>query len=254
MTNAQFLLKKYSPLILTSVSVIGSITSTVLAVKVTPKALKLINEAKKEKGSNLTKTEIVKVAWKPYIPTVISLATTITSILSLHILNQRTQNALMTAYTTLNNLHQEYIAKTKELYGDDADQKVRNAILNDQPMMIKDLTDGKQLFWDYQSLRFFESTIDEVLRAENQLNAEFAASGAVTLNDFYDLLGLERQFAAQEIGWYDHGTFFEIKFENQLMLMDVGDDRQDKLEVFCINPITEPNVIFDPNGIMLMDT
>ena len=57
---------------------------------------------------------------------------------------------------------------------------------------------------------------------------------------------------AREIGWYDNGTYFEIKFENQLMLMDVGDDRDDKIEVFAITAITEPNVAFDADGIMII--
>ena len=251
MTKAQFMLKKYSPLALTGLSMAGVIVTTALGIKATPKAVKLVEKAKKEKGEELTVSEVIRATWKEYIPTAISCTTTLVSILSLHILNTKTQASLMSAYATLDNIHKQYVAKTKELYGEDADQKVRNAILNDQPMMIKELTDGKQLFWDYQSLRFFESTIDEVLRAESQLNAEFAASGAVTLNDFYDLLGLERQQAAEEIGWYDNGTYFEIKFENQLMLMDIGDDREDKVEVFMINALTEPNVVFDADGIMI---
>lgn len=251
MTKAQFMLKKYSPAVLTVFSMVGVVATTALGIKATPKAVKLIEQAKEEKGEELTASEVIRVTWKEYVPTIISCTTTLASILSLHILNTKTQASLMSAYATLNNIHKQYVEKTKELYGDDADQKIRNAILNDQPMMIKELTDGKQLFWDYQSLRFFESTIDTVLRAEQQLNAEFAASGAVTLNDFYDLLGLERQFAAQEVGWYDNGNFFEIKFENQLMLMDVGDDREDQMEVFMINPITEPNIAFDSTNAIL---
>ncbi len=251
MTNAQILLKKYSPTILTGLSMIGVVTTTVLGIKATPKALKLINDAEELQGRELTKKETIKVAWKPYIPTAISCVTTLTSILSLHILNTKTQNALMTAYATLNNLHQEYVAKTKELYGDDADQKIKNAIVNDHPVMIKNFNDDGQLFFDYQSLRYFESSIDAVLKAENDLNAEFAASGAVTMNDFYQLLGLEPLSYANEIGWYDDGTYFEIKFENQLCCMDVGGEQEDKIEVFIINAVTEPNVNFDANGIII---
>lgn len=251
MTKAKFLLKRYSPLGLTCLSMTGVVVTTILGIKATPKAVKLIENAKKEKGEDLTISEIVRVTWKEYIPTTISCTTTLISILSLHVLSVKSQASLMSAYAALDNLHKQYVSKTKELYGEDADKNVRNAILNDKPMMISNLTDGKQLFWDYQSLRFFESTIDEVLLAENRLNAEFAASGAVTMNDFYDLLGLERQTAAQEIGWYDKGTYFEIKFENQLVLMDVGDDREDKVEVFVIYTLTEPNVIFDSEIIFL---
>ncbi len=251
MTNAQLFIKKYSPVILTGVSMIGVVTTTILGIQATPKALKLINEAEELKGGKLTKKELVKTAWKPYIPTAISCFTTLGAILSLHILDTRAQKTLMGAYAALNNLHQEYVAKTKELYGDDADQKVKNAILNDHPVMFKDLSEGGQLFFDYQSLRYFESSIEDVLRAENELNAEFASSGAVTMNDFYRLLGLEPLSYANEIGWYDNGTYFEINFENQLCTMDVGGDREDKVDVFIINAVTEPNVCFDSEGLII---
>lgn len=250
MNNAQFLLKKYSPTILTGVSIIGVITTTILGIKATPKALKLINEAEDEKGEKLTNKEIVKVAWKPYIPTAISCATTITTILSLHMLTSRTQTALASAYATLNQLHKEYVDKTKELYGEDADKRVKEEIAKEYLPNFKDLTGGKCSFLDFQSLRPFESTIEDVLKAENRLNEEFAANGFVTLNDFYRLLGLEPVSYGNEIGWYDRGTFFEIQFENQRCLMDIG-DLDDQMEVFIINPITEPNASFDNGDILI---
>lgn len=65
---------KYGPEIAVGVGIAGMITTTVLAVKATPKALKLIDEAKKEKAEEaveLKPTEMVKVAWKPYVPAMI---------------------------------------------------------------------------------------------------------------------------------------------------------------------------------------
>lgn len=273
MTNAQFLLKKYSPAILTGLSMVGVVTTTILGIKATPKALKLIEEEKERRAEiinkafyadnqkyehqekiydEMTNLDIIKVAWKPYIPTIISCLTTFGTILSLHLLNVRTQTALTSAYATLNQLHQEYVAKTKELYGEDSDQKIREAITKDHIPDIQELTDGKQMFLDYQSLRVFESTIEDVIQAENQLNAEFAASGVVSINDFYELLGLEPVTYGQEVGWYDNGTYFEIEFENQLCKMDVGDDREDKMDVFIINTLTEPNIELGPHGKMLL--
>lgn len=46
--------KKYGSTILTTLGVVGVIGTTVAAVKETPKALMLLNEAKKEKGEELT--------------------------------------------------------------------------------------------------------------------------------------------------------------------------------------------------------
>lgn len=252
MTNAQFIFKKYSPMILTTTSIIGVITTTILGIQATPKALKLIDEAEKLKNDKLTKKEIAKIAWKPYIPTIISCTVTIGTILSLHILNAKTQNSLTAAYATLNNLHQEYVAKTKELYGDESDKRIKEEIAKDHLSNIKDLSNHIYTFLDFQSLRPFESTIEDVLKAERALNAEFAASGTVTMNDFYRLLGLEPMSYGHEIGWYDNGSYFDIEFENQLCLMDIGGEQEDKVEVFIINAITEPNVRYDTNGIIMM--
>ena len=58
--DAKRVLSKHSPEILTGIGLAGMITSTVLAVKATPKALKRIEEAKEEKGEELTKVETVK--------------------------------------------------------------------------------------------------------------------------------------------------------------------------------------------------
>jgi len=67
--NVKSALSKHSPEILTGIGIIGMITTTVMAVRATPKALILIDEKKKEEGSEaLTPIETVKTAWKCYIP------------------------------------------------------------------------------------------------------------------------------------------------------------------------------------------
>ena len=55
-------LYRSSPTILTVVASIGVIATTITAVQATPKAIKLLKEAELEKGENLTKLEIVRVA------------------------------------------------------------------------------------------------------------------------------------------------------------------------------------------------
>ena len=63
--------QKHGSTILTTLGVVGVIGTTVAAVKETSKALMLLNEAKKEKGEELTVIEKVKVAGPVYIPSVI---------------------------------------------------------------------------------------------------------------------------------------------------------------------------------------
>lgn len=58
--------------ILTCLGDVGVVATAVLAVKATPKAMRLINEAEEEKGKTLTRMETVKATWKPYIPAVVT--------------------------------------------------------------------------------------------------------------------------------------------------------------------------------------
>ena len=65
-------LNKYSPEILTGIGIAGMITTTILAVKATPKALRLLGEAEKDKGEELSKKEVFDTAWKCYIPAAVT--------------------------------------------------------------------------------------------------------------------------------------------------------------------------------------
>ena len=237
MSKMQYLLKKYSPFILTTLGAIGTVTTTVLAVKATPKALKLINNEENSRNEYLSNIEKVKIAWKPYIPAIISEIATITCIYGAHFLNRKSQASLISAYAFLDNSYKEYVAKTKELYGNDADSNIRKSIADDKNSEKHLLKENNQLFFDYETLRYFESTINNVLKAENQLNQEFAANGLVTLNDFYKLLGLDPVDFGNEIGWYDEGEYYEIEFEHQKITMDDG------LECHSIDFITAPNML-----------
>jgi len=73
LTNVKSSLSKHSPEILVGIGITGMVTTTVLAVKATPKALKLIEETKKEERKDkLTPIETVKATWKCYIPAAVT--------------------------------------------------------------------------------------------------------------------------------------------------------------------------------------
>ena len=70
--SAKQSVSKHSPEILTGIGIAGMITTTVLAVKATPKALKLIEERKRELvldsdsteyEGNLPPVEVIKTTW-----------------------------------------------------------------------------------------------------------------------------------------------------------------------------------------------
>ena len=66
-------LSEHSPEILMGIGIAGMITTTVLAVKATPKALERIEEKKEEEQKDeLTVLETVKATWKVYVPAVVT--------------------------------------------------------------------------------------------------------------------------------------------------------------------------------------
>jgi len=57
------------------------------------------------------------------------------------------------------------------------------------------------LCYDEFTGRFFYGTVDEVQRAANDVNVKIMEFGDASLNDFYDLLGLDRIPIGDDLGW-----------------------------------------------------
>lgn len=230
MKKLEIFMKKHSSLLLSIVSSVGVVTTTALAIKATPKAIQLIEEEKtKHQKEDLSLLDTVKIAWKPYIPTSISMFSTLICIFGNTYLNYRVQMSLISAYAVLDRSYKEYIEKTKELYGDDADKNIRQQIAKSNYNSNYIHREDTKLFFEFQTMRYFESTIEEVIMAEKELNQELAATGRVSMNDFFRFLHLDPLPYANHVGWCDHGNYHEIEFQHEKMLLDDG------LECILIN-------------------
>ena len=95
--NIRTSMVKHSPEILTGLGIVGMITTTVLAVKATPKALTLIDVAENEKRDELTPMETVKATWKCYIPAAVTGVTSIACLVGASSVNTRRNAALAAA-------------------------------------------------------------------------------------------------------------------------------------------------------------
>lgn len=199
--NARYL-KRNAPTILSGLGVIGVIGTAALAVKATPKAIYILEEKEKAKGAKLTKFEQVSAAAPVYIPAILMGMTTITCILSANYLNKERQAMLTSAYAYLNNSFNEYKSKIKQIYGEDADKKVRDEIAKDKYVQQNiSASEKKKLFYDQFSGRYFETTIPELENALYELNRKYAMQGEITLNTLYNLLNLEGTDYGEVLGW-----------------------------------------------------
>lgn len=151
--------------VLTCLGAIGVIGTAVAAVRATPKATKLIDDARTEKEQPLTKLEIVKAAAPAYIPSIVIGASTVACIFGANILNKQTQASLASAYALLDSSYKEYKNKVVELYGEEADDRVKDEIVKDRYEEDNfELPEGEQLFFDFNTLQYFTSTMDKVIQ------------------------------------------------------------------------------------------
>lgn len=220
--------KKNGATVLTCLGGAGVIGTAVMAAKATPKALRSIEQAEAEKGEELTKLEVIKVAGPAYVPTIIMGAATITCIFGANSLNKRKQAALMSAYALLDNSYKEFKAKTDELYGDEAIGKIQTEIAKDKYEDEKIAVEkDKELFFDMFSMRYFESTMEDVIHAEYLLNRDLATDSYVCLNQFYDHLKIPAIEGGDELGW-NGCELFEmcwsswVDFHHKKEVMDDG--------------------------------
>lgn len=238
--HSKLFIKRNASTILTYAGGVGVVATSILAVKATPKAMKLLEQAKEEKGEDLTKLEVVKVAGPSYIPSIVMGASTLACVFGANIFSKRQQAALISAYTLLDNSYKEYKNKVEELYGGDANKNIRAEIAKDK-YNESDLEweDDKQLFYDDFSGRYFESTKEKVQYAEYILNKNLAVTSYVCLNEFYDLLEIDEIDGGDELGWYsgmlaDMYWYSWIEFHHEKVVLDDG------LECIVISMPYEP--------------
>lgn len=228
LNHSEMFLKRNASTILTCVGSVGVVVTSVMAVKATPKALELLEEAKQRKGEKLTKLEVVKTAGPVYIPAALVGVSTIACVFGANVLNKRHQAAITSAYALLDNSYKEYRNKVEELYGEDADDRVTEEIVKDK-YDNEDLkvSDDKQLFYDEFSERYFEETMEKVLMAEYELNRQLAMNFGVYLNEFYELLGIDTKDYGDYLGWSTYELseaywYSWVEFTHKKVVMDDG--------------------------------
>lgn len=205
-------LSRHSPEILMGIGIAGVITTTVLAVKATPKALQLIEEKKDElEVDSLAPVEVVKTTWKCYIPAAITGVTSIACLIGSHSVNARRNAALATAYKLSETAFSEYREKVVETIGEKKEKTVRDKVSEEQikknPISTTEVIitgKGSTLFYDNHSARYFYSDLEKIKRAENKLNKQIVTDpfdGGVSLNDFYREIGLPETSVGEHLMW-----------------------------------------------------
>ena len=217
-------LGKHSPEILTGLGISGMISTTILAVKATPKALVLLEEKRLENNNEkLTKIETIKTAWRPYIPAAVIGAASITCLIGASSVNHKRNAALTAAYAISENTLTRYRDKVIETLGEKKDKEIIDKVsqdkVNENPKVDSQIiisSKGNTLFMDSISGRYFKSDLDYIKKAVNKLNRDMTLDYYVSLEDFYNEIGLKPTKNSSNLGWNLNDGLIEINISTCL--------------------------------------
>lgn len=235
--------KKHSPEILIGMGIAGAASSVIFAVKATPKAMILLEEKRQELGvEKLEAKEIIKTAAPVYIPTAVSFGVSVACIVGASSMNARRNAALTAAYTMSESALRTYRDKVLETMGEDKEREIRQKAAIEQQQstpepqtLVVSSAAGQLKCFDSLSGRYFVSTKNEIDKAVNEFNRQLRDDMRISLNDWYDLIGLDTNKLGDMLGWDIERGYVETCYASRL--------DEDGLPCLVVNYVEPPHYI-----------
>lgn len=184
-------IKKAMPIVLAVTGSVGVIATSVLVAKETPKTNKKLEKVvEDDKKKKLFKKGTIIV--KSYWPAILCGVGTIGSIVASTIISKRTEASLIATATVLSQGWNKYKYKIKELLGPEVNDKITNAIAQDEykleekkdkPNNVNNVN-NKNLYYE-EHLGFFECDPVKFMSALNDLNQRLHVPDADVQGTFY---------------------------------------------------------------------
>lgn len=222
-------LRKHSPKLLTVLGVVGFIGTVVMAVKATPKCEQLFDEAEtrlkeSDDDAKLGKKEAAKCFFKAYWPTIAMGVTSVGCFVASNYICGKREAVAAAAFgaaeTSLKYFQDATLETVGEKTVDEIRAKVADRHLKEHPVPKEKevIPEGKTLCFDCYTGRYFESDMQTIREAVNNLNEQMLGGDFVSLNDFYFNIGLAEVKRGDDLGWhpYDGGDKLEVKYSSRL--------------------------------------
>lgn len=214
-----------SPSILTAIGVSGVITTAYLTGRASFKAAEIIREREEEDGhaedAKIRLKHRTQLVWKEYVPPVVMATMTVSAIVCANRIGQRRAAALATAYTIMERGYEEYRTKVIEKLGEKKEQALRDEVAQERiernPIGDKTVIigSGEVLCFDEHTGRYFQSDMETLRKAQNDLNNQIINDFYASLTDFYEMIGLPKTAESDEVGW-NSDRLLELTFSGTI--------------------------------------
>lgn len=210
-----------SPVLLATAAIAGVITTGVLAAKGGYKARGIVDEERarrvaapeapfdtyleykeafEKNAPQLAPVEIAKLTWLCYAVPAVTGASTIASVLGVHLIHTKRHAALAGLYVAATGKLDDYREEAEKLLGPKKSQELTNVIgqkavdasadefVNNEIIITPG---GDQLCYDEYGGRWFLGSLPAIEKAFVETNLQLAKYGEASVNEFYDSLGLQ---------------------------------------------------------------
>ena len=214
-----------APEIMIGFGLAGMLTSTIMAVKATPKAMAIIEEEEDYLNRELTKIEKAKLVWKPYAPAALGYCASTALIIGANNVNSKRSAMFAGAYKLSEQTLATYRDKVIETIGEEKEREISDKVARDKVKEARQTSyhaneviygTGQCLCYDPISGRYFNSDMDKIRKVENDLNYRLMKENMISLNEFYTELGMECTDMGFKYGWNIDEGLIEIRFTSTI--------------------------------------
>lgn len=182
-----------------------------LAIRQTPKAVKILEEKKNKKTINK-----VKAVTPLFVPAIGLTVIGITQIVYSRNITKNKLAAITTAYTISETAYKTYRDKVKDIVEPEQYEEIKREVVretvNKNPGNKEtiNISGNKVLIYDNSADRYFEGTLNEVEKAVNCMNKRMRTDMTISLNDLYSEIGLNPTKTGDYLGWHIDKDEIEI--------------------------------------------
>lgn len=204
-TGTNFIVKNRRTI--TTSLIIGAVTGTVLqAIKDTPRANLIVDEATTEKGSDLTKFETIKCYAKGYWKTIALFFLCLALIISSNVLEAKRFASVASCCAVAEESLKRYKDAAEEVLDkkklEAVEKKVtEKKITKSQPENVIVTGTGDTLFFDEWNGRWFRSSVGAIDKAWAETVGELQSYDYVSVDDFYYRIFLPETKNGTILGW-----------------------------------------------------
>jgi len=220
--------KKRSPELLIGVGIGGMIAAIVTAVRATGdmnKDIEKVKEETKEMPKKERQKEVVKTVAKHQWPTAVIFSLSLLAIVSADKIHCKRNAAMAVMVQAAEVATQEYRNVVREVAGEEKakeveriyEERIRDVPTRSEPSNVHIITGDEYWIYDEFTNTMFRSDANIVNAAVNECNRRILEEMYISLEEFYDEIGIKSAKVNTSVGWNNTIGHIKIKWDASLI-------------------------------------